>query len=148
MARLAGLEPTTLCLEGRCSIQLSYKRDLIRYKPSGTYYARLRVKGKLLRKSLETTSVTVAKMKLGDFEKEERQKAERTNGREVEKMTFGDALDLLRKNGFRPLIARNKKTRCNSSLALSTTASNAPRHCSRRGRIWSRQNRGHRSGRC
>ena len=27
VARLAGLEPTTLCLEGRCSIQLSYKRD-------------------------------------------------------------------------------------------------------------------------
>ncbi len=27
MVRLAGLEPTTLCLEGRCSIQLSYRRD-------------------------------------------------------------------------------------------------------------------------
>ena len=30
MARLKGLEPLTLCLEGRCSIRLSYKR--IRYK--------------------------------------------------------------------------------------------------------------------
>ena len=27
MVRLAGFEPTTLCLEGRCSIQLSYRRD-------------------------------------------------------------------------------------------------------------------------
>ena len=27
MVRLAGLEPTTLCLEGRCSIQLSYRRS-------------------------------------------------------------------------------------------------------------------------
>ena len=27
MARPAGLEPTTLCLEGRCSIQLSYGRN-------------------------------------------------------------------------------------------------------------------------
>lgn len=43
--------------------------NLIRYKPSGTYYAHVRVKGKLLRKSLETTSVTVAQMKLADFQK-------------------------------------------------------------------------------
>ena len=26
LARLKGLEPLTLCLEGRCSIQLSYRR--------------------------------------------------------------------------------------------------------------------------
>ncbi len=29
MARLAGLEPATLGLEGRCSIRLSYKRFLV-----------------------------------------------------------------------------------------------------------------------
>ena len=27
MARSAGVEPTTVCLEGRCSIQLSYERN-------------------------------------------------------------------------------------------------------------------------
>jgi hypothetical protein len=27
VVRLAGFEPTTLCLEGRCSIQLSYRRS-------------------------------------------------------------------------------------------------------------------------
>jgi hypothetical protein len=33
--RLAGFEPTTLCLEGRCSIQLSYRRDLPDIKHPG-----------------------------------------------------------------------------------------------------------------
>ena len=32
MARLAGLEPATHGLEGRCSIQMSYRRKLIRLK--------------------------------------------------------------------------------------------------------------------
>ncbi len=27
MVRSAGIEPTTICLEGRCSIQLSYERN-------------------------------------------------------------------------------------------------------------------------
>ena len=31
MARLKGLEPLTHCLEGSCSIQLSYKRIIIPY---------------------------------------------------------------------------------------------------------------------
>lgn len=29
MARLAGLEPATLGLEGRCSIQMSYRRPVV-----------------------------------------------------------------------------------------------------------------------
>ena len=35
MARLAGLEPATLGLEGRCSIQLSYRRLTFAVFPSG-----------------------------------------------------------------------------------------------------------------
>jgi hypothetical protein len=46
--------------------------NLIRYVPSGTYYARLRVKGKLIRKSLKTDLVSVAKLRLADLEKAER----------------------------------------------------------------------------
>ena len=38
--------------------------NLIRYVPSGTYYARLRVKGKLIRKSLKTDLISVAKLRL------------------------------------------------------------------------------------
>ena len=33
MVRLAGLEPATLGLEGRCSIQMSYKRFIIILHP-------------------------------------------------------------------------------------------------------------------
>ena len=50
--------------------------NLIRYVPSGTYYARLRVKGKLIRRSLKTDVLSVAKLRLSDFEKHERQVAE------------------------------------------------------------------------
>ena len=50
--------------------------NLIRYVPSGTYYARLRVKRKLVRKTLKTDVLSVAKLRLGDFEKLEHQRAE------------------------------------------------------------------------
>jgi len=37
--------------------------NLIRYQPSGTYFGRVRVNGKLIRRSLETHVLTVAKFK-------------------------------------------------------------------------------------
>ena len=43
--------------------------NLIRYVPSGQYYARIRIRGKLLRKCLKTDLVSVAKLRLGDLEK-------------------------------------------------------------------------------
>jgi hypothetical protein len=41
--------------------------NLIRYKPSGNYFGRVRVNGKLIRRSLETHVLSVAKLKLSDF---------------------------------------------------------------------------------
>jgi hypothetical protein len=41
--------------------------NLIRYKPCGNYFGRVRVNGKLIRRSLETHILTVAKLKLSDF---------------------------------------------------------------------------------
>jgi len=41
--------------------------NLIRYKPSGNYFGRVRVNGKLIRRSLNTHVLTVAKLKLSDF---------------------------------------------------------------------------------
>ena len=41
--------------------------NLIRYTPSGTYFARLRVNGKLIRKTLKTDVLSVAKLRLADL---------------------------------------------------------------------------------
>ena len=72
--------------------------NLIRYVPSGVYFVRIRVGGKLIRKSLKTNRISVAKLRLADLEKEERQKVENqtaialTSG----KLTFSDAVALYR----------------------------------------------------
>ena len=50
--------------------------NLIRYAPSGKYFARIRVGGKLIRQSLKTNVLSVAKLKLADLEKQERSKLE------------------------------------------------------------------------
>ena len=51
--------------------------NLIRYVPSGTYFARMKVKGKLIRRSLKTKTLSVANLRLSDFEKGEQTKATR-----------------------------------------------------------------------
>jgi integrase len=68
--------------------------NLIRYNPSGKYYARIRVKGKLIKQSLKTTKISVAKLRLADLEKEERQKAETQTEAFEGKMTFGEAAQI------------------------------------------------------
>jgi hypothetical protein len=41
--------------------------NLLRYQPSGNYFGRVRVNGKLIRRSLDTHVLTVVKLKLSDF---------------------------------------------------------------------------------
>jgi len=66
--------------------------NLLRYVPSETYFARIRVGGKLIRRSLETTVLSVAKLKLADVEKEERSRLENHQQFESGKATFSDLL--------------------------------------------------------
>jgi len=94
--------------------------NLVRYEPSGTYFARLRVRGKLIRRSLKTTQITVAKLRLGDLEKGERQKGEHQTAVADGKMTFGDALTIYRQrlNGNAALKPRSKTYREERMAAL------------------------------
>ena len=73
-------------------------RNLVRYVPSGTYYARIRVGGKLVWRSLETDTFSVAKIKLRDVEHEEQAKLESADRLLDRDATFGDALALFEKN--------------------------------------------------
>jgi integrase len=70
--------------------------NLLRYKPSQIYFARFRVKGKLIRRSLKTSHITVAKLRLADLEKSEQQKVNSANAVASGKMTFGDALEVFK----------------------------------------------------
>ena len=70
--------------------------NLVRYVPSGKYFARLRVHGKLIRRCLKTNRITVAKIRLADLEKNERQRVEVQGVVANGNMRFGDALAMFR----------------------------------------------------
>jgi integrase len=94
--------------------------NLVRYKPSRILFARFKVKGKLIRKSLKTKSITVATLRLGDLQKEERQRAASMSAVASGKMTFGDALEVFRKRleGDVSLKPRSKEYRGERIAAL------------------------------
>jgi integrase len=68
--------------------------NLVRYVPSGIYFARARVSGKLIRRSLKTDVLSVAQLRLSDLLKAERQGVESRASVSKGKMTFGDALGI------------------------------------------------------
>ena len=72
--------------------------NLIRYTPSGVYFLRVRVQGKLVRRSLKTDVLTVAKLRLVDEEKKLRQasKAGQAVQRGRGQMSFLDSLEIYR----------------------------------------------------
>ena len=70
--------------------------NLVRYVPSGVLFARIRVKGKLIRRSLKTKGLSVGKLRLADLEKQQRQMAEHASALTEGKMTFADALQIYR----------------------------------------------------
>lgn len=69
--------------------------NLVRYEPSGIYFARAKVRGKLIRKSLETNVLSVAKLRLADVLNTEN-KASAPSTKIIGKMVFGDALAMFK----------------------------------------------------
>ncbi len=94
--------------------------NLIRYVPSGTYYARIRIRGKLLRKSLNTDLISVAKLRLTDLEKAERQSVENKDAITHGKMTFNQATETFKQRiqGDASLKPRTKEYYDQRILAL------------------------------
>lgn len=75
----------------------------MRFKPlshlscnRGTLFARIRVRGKLIRRSLKTKVLSIGKLRLADLEKAERQNAENAIEATGGRMLFGDALAVYR----------------------------------------------------
>jgi len=90
---VTGAEPTSNSAD---LWQKTQYANLVRYVPSKVYFARIRVKGKLIRKSLKTDSLTVAKLRLADLEKSERQNSESHDNITRGKMTFGEVAAIYR----------------------------------------------------
>ena len=70
--------------------------NLVRYKSSGIYFARLRIRGKLFRHSLKTDVISVAKLRPGDFIKDRREEMGDDSAVHSGRMTVGDAISIFR----------------------------------------------------
>lgn len=69
-------------------------QNLVRYQPSGTYFARFKIGSKPYRKTLKTKNLTTAKLRLRDLLHQYRTKVEAGRAHKNGKMTFGHALEL------------------------------------------------------
>jgi integrase len=74
--------------------QTTAVQNLVRYGPSGTYFARFRVGGKLVWKSLKTATFSVAKQRLPDTLRDHRSKLESFTAFADGKMTVADAAEV------------------------------------------------------
>jgi integrase len=100
--------------------QKSSVANLYAYAPTGVYYARPRIKGKVKVKCLQTDKLTVAKQRLADFLREEHRKAEAMDNTTRGKLKFGDAVEtfLTRLLSAKDLKPRSKEYRMERIQAL------------------------------
>jgi integrase len=97
--------------------------NLVRWKSSKIYFARVKIGGRLIRKSLDTPIMSVAKNRLAELIKEERERAEAVRPGMQGKMTFGEAVKvyLERLEGSPDLKPATKKYRRQCVAAILKT---------------------------
>lgn len=97
--------------------------NLVRYEPSGIYFARVRVGGKLIWKSLKTDVFTTAQLRLADFIKEQRTQLNSGTRTKSGKMTVADSVAIYRQRlNDNPRLKPNAKLyrdKCISGLLRS-----------------------------
>ncbi len=105
--------------------QKSATTGLYRFRSSGTYFARVRVGGKLIRESLHTKTYSVAVLRLNDLVKERRGILESAHSSTNDNLSFGQAAEiLLRQVDANPAIkksTRDYRRRCLAALKRSWT---------------------------
>jgi integrase len=74
--------------------QSTSTQNLIRYRPSGTYFARFKIGRKPFRKSLKTQSLTTAKLRLSDMLRQHRAKFVAGSALQSGRMTFAQAMGI------------------------------------------------------
>jgi integrase len=74
--------------------RIKRERGLLRYNSSGQYFARVRFKGKLYRRKLETDDLSLAKRKLRDF-KNDLERTDATKGNKSFKAVLDDYVETL-----------------------------------------------------
>jgi integrase len=90
------VSPKVKTKESKSEWESTRVQNLIRYRPSGTFFARFKVGGKLIRRTLDTTVFSVAELRLPDKIKEHRAGHEASQALGNGKMTFGDVLKVYR----------------------------------------------------
>lgn len=90
--------------------------NLMRYVPSETYYARFRCGGKLVWKSLDTTRISIAQLRLADVLREHRARDSRQQEIQGGTLTVGEALQIVLEriqgnHERKPLTKRSAKDR-------------------------------------
>lgn len=109
-------QKTAPAQEPQNSWQKSPVPNLIRYVPSGIYFARVRIGGKLIRRSLDTVKLSVAQIRLADLVKVERSKRENLQTTQTGNLTFAQAEELFR----RRLTANNQIKQSSKDYRLRT----------------------------
>jgi integrase len=92
--------------------------NLVRYEPSGIYFARAKVRGKLVRKSLDTNILSVAKLRLADVLDAEHRAVAPSQTKIVGKMIFGDALGIFRERQKHATDVKDSTKKYNERAAI------------------------------